>query len=166
MADNQRDPHLSPIEALSLQRQLAQYVAHVSKARRAPVASGWAWSPSVDVLETPGHYIVVFDLAGIEPEHFQLSIDGQSLVVSGRRELRSHSGKARYHQAEISLGEFERTVALPRPVDAAEASAFLEKGLLRITVPKTRGRAGSRGSRARAQAPQPSGQRLEIRGQE
>jgi HSP20 family molecular chaperone IbpA len=92
--------------------------------------------PQCDCFRTddPPTLHVVVELAGVDPGSVRVTAAGRALVVAGRRE-RPHVAGARYRQMEIEYGEFERRVELGEDVDAAQASASYERGLLRIVIP-------------------------------
>lgn len=92
--------------------------------------------PQCDCFRTsdPPELHVVVELAGVDPASARVTASGQALVVFGRRERPRIAG-ARYRQMEIEYGDFERRIELGEDVDATQASATYERGLLRIVVP-------------------------------
>jgi len=102
--------------------------------RRMGRTSGF--SPAVDVYYCgdPPKAVVVADLAGIDPKEVTLEIRGRELVLAGNRSAPQEDGRL-YQQLEIPFGPFQRVVALGAEVDADEAKAMYEDGLLRVTLP-------------------------------
>jgi HSP20 family protein len=96
------------------------------------------FSPSVDVWETASDIVVVADAAGIDERQIEVRFDGDTLTIRGRRSDPQDQGRARVrqHQMELAYGLFERTVALPLPVDGERITASYKNGLLTITCPK------------------------------
>ena len=92
--------------------------------------------PAVDSYRTedPAQLVVVVELPGIDPEHVEIVLHDRTLVVAGER-IRPSTGGRRYHQMEIDHGAFRRRIQVHEQVDAEEASASYERGLLRIVLP-------------------------------
>jgi HSP20 family protein len=64
-------------------------------------------------------------------------------VISGRRPVRDTEGRA-YQQVEIPTGEFRRVVELGADVEADQAKATFEDGILRVELPIRPAAAGKR----------------------
>ena len=93
------------------------------------------WRPPTDIYETDAAFIVVMDIAGVEPGAFTVSLDAGMLTVSGERKERA-SGRREYHAMEVKVGPFERTFRLPEPVDSASLKATYDLGFLEIRLAK------------------------------
>jgi len=103
---------------------------------RAGFAPRRAFSPNIDVYYCgkPPRAVVKVDLAGIDIDDVGIEIRGRQVVISGER--RSHDGPSRlYQQIEIPHGPFRRVVELGADVQADEASAGYQDGILRLEVP-------------------------------
>jgi HSP20 family molecular chaperone IbpA len=95
-----------------------------------------AFRPAVDcyVTDEPPQLTVVVELAGVDPESIEISIEGDELTIAGQRNRPRVTGQV-YQQAEIDYGRFERRIQLDRSADASGAAASYEAGMLRITLP-------------------------------
>ena len=95
-----------------------------------------AFTPAVDVYYCgqPPRAIVKVAIAGIDPDDVSLEIRGRQLVISGERRAQEAEGRL-YQQIEIAHGPFKRVVELSADVEAPQASATYEDGVLRIDVP-------------------------------
>ena len=95
--------------------------------------------PAVDCFFTddPPQLVVVVELAGVDPDSIELSVEERALTISGSRPRPRVPGQV-YQQAEIEYGRFERRIPLEQDIDTAAASAAYEAGMLRITLPVTR----------------------------
>jgi HSP20 family molecular chaperone IbpA len=72
-----------------------------------------SWEPPIDVLETDREVLILIALPGVDPDEVEAAIDGDALVVSGRRVLPAELRNARIHRLELPQGRFERRIALP-----------------------------------------------------
>jgi len=95
--------------------------------------------PAVDCYFTddPAQLVVVVELAGVDPDSIELSVEQRTLTISGNRTRPRVPGQV-YQQAEIEYGRFERTIPLEQDIDAGAATAAYEAGMLRITLPVAR----------------------------
>jgi HSP20 family protein len=76
------------------------------------------------------------DVAGINPRDFDISLRGRVLTIRGIRRDPSPAAGKHFHKMEISLGPFERNVAVPAGVQASAMDAQYEEGYLVVTVTK------------------------------
>jgi HSP20 family protein len=72
---------------------------------------------------------------GIDPKEVQVSLQGNTLTVSGEHNSEKEKKDADYLQQEFSYGRFERTITLPEGVDAEKLTAEYNNGVLEITAP-------------------------------
>lgn len=92
------------------------------------------WAPGVDLCETASAFIFTAELPGLRRDQIKIDITDGRLTLQGRRDARVSC--AQYHQIERGHGEFSRTFALPKAVDAEHIVADFANGVLTITVPK------------------------------
>jgi HSP20 family protein len=97
---------------------------------------GRGFSPRVDVYYCgdPPKAIVKADLAGINLSDVSLEVSGRQLVISGERAIQETEGRV-YQQLEIDSGPFRRVVELGADVEAEEAAATYQDGVLRVELP-------------------------------
>ncbi len=100
------------------------------------------FQPQIDVIraDDPPEFMIVVELAGVEPGDLHLLVDETSIVVAGQRRRTSPDRHFSYYQLEIEHGPFERRIALPEPVDPDEAQATYAHGLLTVRLPVAPGR--------------------------
>lgn len=129
------------------QHEMQRYLAHFHRAGKRPtilftppVQPSPAWTPAMDMYETPDALVILLDLAGVEADQTEVNAEPYLLVVRGiRRERHSseHQDDPRSYLAlEIPYGKFERNVRLPPGLDTSAAQANYRGGLLEITLPK------------------------------
>ncbi len=72
-----------------------------------------AWTPAVDVIETETAVLILVSLPGVAPEAVEASLEGESVLVSGRRTLPPELQTAVIHRLELPMGRFERRIPIP-----------------------------------------------------
>ncbi len=92
------------------------------------------WHPPTDVYERQERLIVVVEIAGMRDGDFSVTLQGQTLTISGQRQRMTMEDCA-YHQLEIPYGEFRTEVTLPWPVARDEVTANYRDGFLRVELP-------------------------------
>jgi HSP20 family protein len=102
---------------------------------------GRGFSPTVDVYycnvgedDVAPKAVVKADLAGIELSDVSLEVSGRELVISGERPVQETEGRV-YQQIEIDSGPFRRVVELGTEVEAENAKATYQDGILRVELP-------------------------------
>jgi HSP20 family protein len=95
-----------------------------------------AFVPAVDVRETSDAFVFRADLPGVKEDDVDISLTGNRLVLSGRREEETREEDDRSHSYEISYGSFTRAFTLPEGTDPDKVRAEMKDGVLHITVPK------------------------------
>jgi HSP20 family protein len=95
------------------------------------------FSPSCELTEEKGNYIMKFDMPGVKKEDIKIEMDGNQLTVSAERRegKKSEDKKGRY--SEISYGSYQRSLTLPNAVDEKKVDAKFENGVLTLTMPKS-----------------------------
>ena len=94
------------------------------------------WRPNMDVYESAEEMIVLADMAGLNKEELHIEVNRSSIKVAGIRKAIQLLQDARYCQAEIPHGYFERNIALPAPVDAQSTLASYADGILIVRMRK------------------------------
>jgi HSP20 family protein len=96
-----------------------------------------AFSPSMEVAETPEAVEITTELPGMDEKDVEISVADGVLTIRGEKKEEKEEKKKSYRLIERSYGSFERSLALPRSVDTGAVNATLTKGVLRIVLPKT-----------------------------
>lgn len=94
------------------------------------------WRPNIDIYESVDEVIVMADMAGLNKDELHIEVNRKKIKIAGIRKSVKLLHNARYCQAEIPHGSFERTVALPAPVDPQSAAASYADGILIIRMSK------------------------------
>jgi len=92
--------------------------------------------PRFDVKETKDAYVIQADLPGVKDEELGVSLSGNLLTISGKREEEHREEGESYYAAERSYGNFVRSFTMPDGVDAENVNADLKQGVLTVHIPK------------------------------
>lgn len=99
------------------------------------------FTPRIDVVDTDKEIRVSAELPGLDEKDIDVSLTKESLTIKGEKkeekEEKEEKGKD-YYRSERSYGSFTRTIPLPLEVDAEKVSASFKKGVLTVTLPKTK----------------------------
>jgi len=95
-----------------------------------------AFVPSFEVKETKEGYVFKADLPGIKEKDLDISLTGNRLTVSGKREEEQRKEEERYFTYERSYGTFSRSFTLPEGIDGDSVLAELKDGELTLTLAK------------------------------
>lgn len=94
---------------------------------------------ALDVYGTPDEVTVIAAVPGINPDDLEITYAQNTLTLSGSvpTAAESEQGKnATWYVRELWHGRFRRSVTLPYEVDASQAEAAFELGMVRITLPR------------------------------
>jgi HSP20 family protein len=92
--------------------------------------------PSMDVTETDKDIEITAELPGLEEKDVQINIADNLLTIRGEKNAEKEEKDKNYRLIERSYGSFERTLELPKGVDADAIKANIAKGVLKVTIPK------------------------------
>ena len=103
-------------------------------ARTSQLLSGSA--PALDIREDKENVVVTVELPGMKKEDIDVSLHDGFLTISGERKSEEKLENAEVYRSERFFGRFQRTVALPAAVAAAQIKAQYKDGVLTVTLPK------------------------------
>jgi HSP20 family protein len=92
--------------------------------------------PHFEVKETKDAYVFKADLPGLKESDFDISLSGNILTISGKREAEHKEESETYYAYERSYGNFSRSFTLPEAADADHVKAELKEGVLTLWLPK------------------------------
>jgi len=90
--------------------------------------------PVVNVYENRDAYLVEAEMPGVSRDGLEVTLEGNNLILIGRRDLKPLSGQALY--VESKPEGFRRVFELDPVVDTTKIAAHLDQGLLTVTLPK------------------------------
>jgi len=123
---------------LMLRREMEQLFDNVVRGP-SPASSVGATvvAPRMDISEDDKEIKVVAEMPGATPDKVEVVIDEDVLTIRGEREQERETSRKNYHLIERSVGVFQRSLRLPAPVDANQAQARFDNGVLTVTIPKS-----------------------------
>ncbi len=90
----------------------------------------------LDIYRTDDALVVKAALPGVQPEDVSVSVEGDTLTISGEFKEERREKERGYLFQELRRGRYSRTVQLPGDVNPDEAAAHYEHGVLTLTLPK------------------------------
>jgi HSP20 family molecular chaperone IbpA len=90
--------------------------------------------PRFDLFEAEENFHIDIELPGLAANEIKVTVTGEWIRVTGKRSKRTDSGKTLF--LEQLDGHFSRTLHLDSPIDGVNCKAVLNRGLLRIKLPK------------------------------
>ena len=91
---------------------------------------------AVDMFETDEAVVVKTATPGVNPEDIDISITGDTLTIRGETEVEEEIEEGSYLCRERRYGAFSRSLTIPVAIEADEAEAEFEDGILTLTLPK------------------------------
>jgi HSP20 family protein len=92
--------------------------------------------PSMDVTETDKEIEITAELPGLEEKDVQVNLADNVLTIRGEKKAEKEEKEKNYHMIERSYGSFSRSIELPAGIDPNAVKATIDKGVLKVTVPK------------------------------
>lgn len=129
--------YLSPIEAYKKQKRfdfLNDFLTSFEEDAGDSLLADF--KPAVNTREGKEAYHIDVDLPGVKKEDINLSVENNTLTISGKRETKSEVSREDYYKIESSYGKFQRSFTLPENVDTENIRAATEDGVLEVVIPK------------------------------
>ncbi|MCI2419291.1 Hsp20/alpha crystallin family protein [Saccharopolyspora sp. K220] len=101
-------------------------------------ASRTPQSMPMDVYRLGDHYVIEFDLPGVDSDSLELTTEKNTLTVRAERRTPAHGseqGEASYLTAERPRGTFSRQLLLGDGLDMNNIAADYKDGVLTVTIP-------------------------------
>lgn len=95
-----------------------------------------SWVPAVDLSQNAEGYVVKADLPGLTKKDISVSIENNTLTLSGERTFEKKEESETFNRIERSYGRFTRSFGLPSNVDPSAVKATFADGVLTIEIPK------------------------------
>ena len=125
---------------MSLQREVDRLFDDFTRGFPAFSSAGAAGAaellPSVDVTETDKQIEITAELPGLEEKDVQVNVADNVLTIRGEKKAEKEEKDKTFRLVERSYGSFVRSLELPEGVNADAIKASIDKGVLKVTVPK------------------------------
>ncbi|HKY31837.1 MAG TPA: Hsp20/alpha crystallin family protein [Candidatus Polarisedimenticolia bacterium] len=135
MALTRWDPFRDLVSLQERMNRLFEDSLSRSKTTDQEMAMG-AWTPPVDIFETPEEVVLKADLPGVDQRDIDVRIENSTLVLRGERKFLKEAKEEDYHRIERSYGVFSRSFQLPGTIDQGKITAVHKEGVLEVHLPK------------------------------
>lgn len=103
-----------------------------------PLFRSLAGTWPMDIEETDKEYHVYSDAPGMSPEDIKVEVNDNVITISGEhKEVHREKEGRRAHRTERTVRRFTRSFVLPPDAKEEGISASLDKGVLKVSVPRT-----------------------------
>ncbi len=92
------------------------------------------WHPATDVYRTRDGWLIKFELAGVQPEDIDLTVQGRKLRVRGTRRDTCWGEGCRQVRMEIAYNRFERQIELPDDLQDVQIETEYRHGMLLVRI--------------------------------
>jgi HSP20 family protein len=89
-------------------------------------------NPAVDICEDEGAVILRVEMAGVDKENLDVQIDGDELIISGKRLDIDPQGT--YLVRERIAADYRKVFTLDDTIDRDKVSASMENGILHLEL--------------------------------
>ena len=138
---------------VELRRQMDRLFDDFTQAFRMPALGGWGLPAGRDVGSlgpTMGLVDVKFDVSegddaieisaevpGMSEKDIDVELSGDVLTIKGEKRQDEEKKEQNRYLSERRYGSFQRSFRLPDGVDRDNVDAHFDKGVLKVTLPKT-----------------------------
>ncbi len=91
-------------------------------------------APAIESYVENGNIVIRADLPGVDPKDVEITVNDDMLTVRGKRESSKEEKGKNYIHREVAYGSFERSMRLPKGVDANSVKANYQNGVLEVRV--------------------------------
>lgn len=120
----------------SLWREMDRLQREMNRIMTSFAPRGNSGFPPLNMWASEEDVVLTAELPGVNPDELDISVVGDTVTLSGRREQDDKSDDVRYHRRERWHGEFTRTVQLPFRIEVDQVDARFKKGVLMLTLPR------------------------------
>jgi HSP20 family protein len=120
-----------------LTREMARQLDRAARLRPEAEEEPLASVPQYDLYEKDDSFVFVSELPGVPLEEVAITIDGNVVSISAKREIKPLEGYTARVRERTPFA-FDRSFKLGAKLDANAAEAKLENGVLTLTLPKAK----------------------------
>jgi HSP20 family protein len=93
-------------------------------------------APLVDVIDDGNQYLINVELPGFDKEDVEIELNKDILVLQAEKKSEEEDRSQNYLHREQFYTSCHRTINFPEEVDPTKVEGTMEKGLLKLTIPK------------------------------
>jgi len=93
-------------------------------------------SPLTNIVDEGDHFRITAELPGLEKGDIEITIHDGTLEIKGEQKNEIEESKEGYVRKEYSSSSYQRCFKLPENIDEDKIEANLEKGILKLNLPK------------------------------
>jgi len=97
-----------------------------------------SWMPLVNLSENDKELSISCELPGMDEKDISVTLSHNMLSIKGEKSEETEKKGKNYHRVERSFGSFYRDIPLPCEVEEDKVDAVFKKGVLYITMPKSK----------------------------
>ena len=117
-------------------RELASFFENFTEPTGKDQLTAGSFVPPVGVYEDEQNLILKLEVAGLNDEDVNVSVENNTLTVQGERKFEKEEKEENFRRVERQYGSFTRSFTLPNTVDAEHVQAHYEKGILKVQLAK------------------------------
>lgn len=99
---------------------------------------GMIESAKADISESDSKYEISVELPGIDEKDIEVGVSDGVLTLKAEKRDEREEKKTNYHLTERSYGSVRRSFRIPEGVETDKIKAAFSKGVLEVTLPKTK----------------------------
>jgi HSP20 family protein len=92
-------------------------------------------APEVNIFETKDGYVVEAEMAGVNKEGLEITVEGNELTIVGHRKSEPTNGQPLFR--ERRLANFRRSFELDPAIDTTKVTAKIDQGIVTVALPKS-----------------------------
>jgi HSP20 family protein len=118
----------------TLQELQVQHKREVEKKQETTVPAR-AFLPTVDIFETEQSLTVVLEMAGVEKDSVDVSVENDILKIEGRIDFTRYE-RLQPVYTEYNVGHYARSFQISSKIEQSKISAEMKDGIMTLVLPK------------------------------
>ena len=94
-------------------------------------------SPALELKDKKNEFELVAEMPGMKAEDIEIKLSHGILRIAGEKREEHEKKESGYVFSERRYGQFERSIELPRGINAEKISAKMRDGILSVHIPKS-----------------------------
>lgn len=88
-----------------------------------------------NLYETADSFVLQLPIAGVKPEEIEIAVQQSTVTMKWATQVRAPEN-ATTHWSGFAEGHYQQSFTLPAPINADQAEATYENGMVTLTLPK------------------------------